>query len=78
MHALISMDPAPISAAAATSASSTDHGAGMIKKSLLSSSDGLHRVDHGKEGPMAPITLQAGNNRNDVMQQNKPHDVGEY
>ena len=67
MHALITMDPPPISAAAA-SVSSTD--GGIKKQSLLSSSDCLHRVD-GKDGPIASITL--GNKINDLT---KSHDGG--
>lgn len=66
MHALITMDPPPISAAAA-SVSTTDGG---IKKSLLSSSDCLHRVD-GKDGPIGSISM--GNKMNDVT---KSHDIG--
>ena len=66
MHALITMDPPPISAATATSASTTDH-VGGIKKSL---SDCLHRME-AKDSPMASITL--GNKLNDLT---KPHNTG--
>ena len=66
MHALITMDPPPISAATATSASTTDH-VGGIKKSL---SDCLHRME-GKDSSMASITL--GNKLNDLT---KPHNTG--
>ena len=65
MHALITMDPPPISAATATSASTTDH-VGGIKKSL---SDCLHRME-AKDSPMASITL--GNKLNDLT---KPHNT---
>ena len=67
MHALITMDPPPISAAAASVVSTTDGG---IKKSLLSSSDCLQRVDGKDERPItASITM--GNKINDVT---KTHD----
>ena len=66
MHALITMDPPAISDAAA-SVSTRDGG---IKKSLLSSSDCLHRVD-GKDGPIESITM--GNKINDLT---KSHDGG--
>merc|ERR1719189_2403862 len=60
------MDPPPISAATATSASTTDH-VGGIKKSL---SDCLHRME-AKDSPMASIAL--GNKLNDLT---KPHNTG--
>ena len=70
MHALITMDPPSISAAAMTASASTTDAVGGIKKSL---SDCLQRVDGKDSNPIVSCFTSSGNKLNDV---NKPHNLG--